>query len=86
MKNITIDTQIDNQLFVLNAIKLDIAKFTAEKVSLLREGRKGFTPKLAKIIDIVTQEIAHQRKRAIKLTDDTVNLYQFQQEQMKVSA
>ena len=81
-----INKQIDNQLFVLGAIKLDIAKLTAENVSLLREGRKGFTPKLAKIIDIVTQEIAHQRKRAIKLTDDTVNLYQFQQEQMKVSA
>jgi|TARA_B110000858_G_C17744405_1_gene446553 hypothetical protein len=83
--NTSIEKQIDNQCYVIGAIKLDITKFTNERADLLRKGKKGFNSKLIKIVDMLEKEITHQRKRVIKLSSDTVDLYQFQINELRES-
>ena len=81
-----INKKIDNILYVIGAIKFDVARLEKGRVTLLRRGRKGFTSISSKILPAFEKEILKQKRRALKLKHEVVALYTFQLNELKGNA
>ena len=81
-----INKKIDNILYVIGAIKFDVARLEKGRVTLLRRGRKGFTSISSKILPAFEKEILKQKRRALKLKQQVVVLYHYQIFELKGNA
>lgn len=81
-----INKKIDNILYVIGAIKFDVARLEKGRITLLRRGRKGFTSISSKILPAFEKEILKQKRRALKLKQQVVVLYHYQIFELKGNA